>query len=219
MNNILFEKKPSIKYQANPEAQSRFNTIVDNIDTVKLRYNNNELARRANIANAVCELSPDYKGMFEISPDAAFASFFGLEDSKSIDTMESVLKRVRQHTKDSQNALAEFKKLSRDEQDRIVKEHSPNAKKKEVRAGIYGIPSVAEVDNPEYDSEKERYKHRQSKANRTALKQRSPEGTRPGEWRKQHLSHAVAQLGIMEHLRVIFRIVRRRDNHTAEKEK
>ncbi len=156
MNNILFEKKPSIKYQANPEAQSRFNTIVDNIDTVKLRYNNNELARRANIANAVCELSPDYKGMFEISPDAAFASFFGLEDSKSIDTMESVLKRVRQHTKDSQNALAEFKKLSRDEQDRIVKEHSPNAKKKEVRAGIYGIPSVAEVDNPEYDSEKER---------------------------------------------------------------
>lgn len=153
-----------VSYRADDEARKKFNACADNIDAVKTRYANNELARQANIANAICALSPELEEMMNISPDAAFAAFFGLEESKSLDKMETALKRIRVATKESRDALAEFMKLTPEEQDKRVREQSPNAKIPMTATGIYGVPMRYNGDNPNYDPEKEKEEYKRKLA-------------------------------------------------------
>ena len=121
-----------------------------------------EIGRMGSVLNALVSINKKYD---YIDPHEAYREFFG--GDIPLDQAESELESIYAATEGSEDALGEFQKLDKARQDEIVREQSPNAKKR-MPAGaaagypevpVYspsGIPIIVAVDNPDYDPEKER---------------------------------------------------------------
>lgn len=121
-----------------------------------------EIGRMGSVLNALVSINKKYD---YIDPHEAYREFFG--GDIPLDQAESELESIYAATEGSKDALGEFQKLDKARQNEIVREQSPNAKKR-MPAGaaagypevpVYspsGIPIIVAVDNPDYDPEKER---------------------------------------------------------------
>lgn len=121
-----------------------------------------EIGRMGGVLNALVSINKKYD---YIDPHEAYREFFG--GDIPLDQAESELESIYAATEGSEDALGEFQKLDKAQQDEIVRGQSPNAKKgmpAGAAAGypkvpVYspsGIPIIVAVDNPDYDPEKER---------------------------------------------------------------
>ena len=111
-----------------------------------------ENLRMGGVMNALVAINKKYD---YIDPHEAYREFFG--GDIPLDQAESELESIYAATEGSKDALGEFQKLDKAQQDEIVREQSPNAKKRMPVYDSMGLPIANPVrDNPDYDSEKER---------------------------------------------------------------
>lgn len=130
----------------NKADKSLFDRTIDAIDAIKGKGGDENL-RMGGVLNAICAIDPTYNAM---SPDMAFMNFFGC--GTTLEQAEQQLLNIRELTRNSDpNALADFKKLSPEEQEKRIRANSPDAKTKKTVAGYMGIPTAVEVDNPDFD--------------------------------------------------------------------
>ena len=111
-----------------------------------------EIGRMGSVMNALVAINKKYD---YIDPHEAYREFFG--GDIPLDQAESELESIYAATEGSEDALGEFQKLDKARQDEIVREQSPNAKKRMPVYDSMGLPIANPVrDNPDYDPEKER---------------------------------------------------------------
>lgn len=111
-----------------------------------------EIGRMGSVLNALVSINKKYD---YIDPHEAYREFFG--GDIPLDQAESELESIYAATEGSEDALGEFQKLDKARQDEIVREQSPNAKKRMPVYDSMGLPIANPVrDNPDYDPEKER---------------------------------------------------------------
>lgn len=111
-----------------------------------------EIGRMGSVMNALVAINKKYD---YIDPHEAYREFFG--GDIPLDQAESELESIYAATEGSEDALGEFQKLDKAQQDEIVREQSPNAKKRMPVYDSMGLPIANPVrDNPDYDPEKER---------------------------------------------------------------
>ncbi len=111
-----------------------------------------EIGRMGSVLNALVSINKKYD---YIDPHEAYREFFG--GDIPLDQAESELESIYAATEGSKDALGEFQKLDKARQDEIVREQSPNAKKRMPVYDSMGLPIANPVrDNPDYDPEKER---------------------------------------------------------------
>lgn len=139
----------------------KFRNTIRAMRLIKERGGDENL-RMGGVMNALVSINKKYD---YIDPHEAYREFFG--GDIPLDQAESELESIYAATEGSEDALGEFQKLDKARQDEIVREQSPNAKKR-MPAGaaagypevpVYspsGIPIIVAVDNPDYDPEKER---------------------------------------------------------------
>lgn len=139
----------------------KFRNTIRAMRLIKERGGDENL-RMGGVLNALVSINKKYD---YIDPHEAYREFFG--GDIPLDQAESELESIYAATEGSEDALGEFQKLDKARQDEIVREQSPNAKKR-MPAGaaagypkvpVYspsGIPIIVAVDNPDYDPEKER---------------------------------------------------------------
>ena len=139
----------------------KFRNTIRAMRLIKERGGDENL-RMGGVMNALVSINKKYD---YIDPHEAYREFFG--GDIPLDQAESELESIYAATEGSEDALGEFQKLDKAQQDEIVREQSPNAKKgmpAGAAAGypkvpVYspsGIPIIVAVDNPDYDPEKER---------------------------------------------------------------
>lgn len=139
----------------------KFRNTIRAMRLIKERGGDENL-RMGGVMNALVSINKKYD---YIDPHEAYREFFG--GDIPLDQAESELESIYAATEGSKDALGEFQKLDKAQQDEIVREQSPNAKKgmpAGAAAGypevpVYspsGIPIIVAVDNPDYDPEKER---------------------------------------------------------------
>lgn len=141
--------------------REKFRNTIRAMRLIKERGGDENL-RMGGVMNALVSINKKYD---YIDPHEAYREFFG--GDIPLDQAESELESIYAATEGSEDALGEFQKLDKARQDEIVREQSPNAKKR-MPAGaaagypevpVYspsGIPIIVAVDNPDYDPEKER---------------------------------------------------------------
>ena len=139
----------------------KFRNTIRAMRLIKERGGDENL-RMGGVLNALVSINKKYD---YIDPHEAYREFFG--GDIPLDQAESELESIYAATEGSKDALGEFQKLDKARQNEIVREQSPNAKKR-MPAGaaagypevpVYspsGIPIIVAVDNPDYDPEKER---------------------------------------------------------------
>lgn len=139
----------------------KFRNTIRAMRLIKERGGDENL-RMGGVLNALVSINKKYD---YIDPHEAYREFFG--GDIPLDQAESELESIYAATEGSEDALGEFQKLDKARQNEIVREQSPNAKKR-MPAGaaagypevpVYspsGIPIIVAVDNPDYDPEKER---------------------------------------------------------------
>lgn len=111
-----------------------------------------ENLRMGGVINALVSINKKYD---YIDPHEAYREFFG--GDIPLDQAESELEGIYAATEGSKDALGEFQKLEKSQQDEIVRGQSPNAKKRMPVYDSMGLPIANPVrDNPDYDPEKER---------------------------------------------------------------
>ena len=111
-----------------------------------------EIGRMGSVLNALVSINKKYD---YIDPHEAYREFFG--GDIPLDQAESELESIYAATEGSEDALGEFQKLDKARQDEIVREQSPNAKKRMPVYDSMGLAIANPVrDNPDYDPEKER---------------------------------------------------------------
>lgn len=111
-----------------------------------------EIGRMGSVLNALVSINKKYD---YIDPHEAYREFFG--GDIPLDQAESELESIYAATEGSEDALGEFQKLDKARQNEIVREQSPNAKKRMPVYDSMGLPIANPVrDNPDYDPEKER---------------------------------------------------------------
>ncbi len=111
-----------------------------------------EIGRMGGVLNALVSINKKYD---YIDPHEAYREFFG--GDIPLDQAESELESIYAATEGSEDALGEFQKLDKARQNEIVREQSPNAKKRMPVYDSMGLPIANPVrDNPDYDPEKER---------------------------------------------------------------
>ena len=111
-----------------------------------------EIGRMGSVLNALVSINKKYD---YIDPHEAYREFFG--GDIPLDQAESELESIYAATEGSKDALGEFQKLDKARQEEIVREQSPNAKKRMPVYDSMGLPIANPVrDNPDYDPEKER---------------------------------------------------------------
>ena len=139
----------------------KFRNTIRAMRLIKERGGDENL-RMGGVMNALVSINKKYD---YIDPHEAYREFFG--GDIPLDQAESELESIYAATEGSEDALGEFQKLDKAQQDEIVREQSQNAKKgmpAGAAAGypkvpVYspsGIPIIVAVDNPDYDPEKER---------------------------------------------------------------
>lgn len=141
--------------------REKFRNTIRAMRLIKERGGDENL-RMGGVLNALVSINKKYD---YIDPHEAYREFFG--GDIPLDQAESELESIYAATEGSEDALGEFQKLDKARQNEIVREQSPNAKKR-MPAGaaagypevpVYspsGIPIIVAVDNPDYDPEKER---------------------------------------------------------------
>lgn len=147
--------------QENPDKEL-FDKSVDYMP-IGRQNGDDDTRRMGGILNAVCAIKPDYN---YYHPQIAFDLFFG--SGTTIDEAEKRLEAIRELTRNSdQNALSDFKKLSEEEQDKIVREKSPDAKVRETKVapGGYGYISSYK-DNPNFAPQKAKEEYEQELENK-----------------------------------------------------
>ena len=147
--------------QENPDKEL-FDKSVDYMP-IGRQNGDDDTRRMGGILNAVCAIKPDYN---YYHPQMAFDLFFG--SGTTIDEAENRLEAIRELTRNSdQNALSDFKKLSEKEQDKIVREKSPDAKVRETKVapGGYGY-IISYKDNPNFDPQKAKEEYEQELENK-----------------------------------------------------
>lgn len=139
----------------------KFRNTIRAMRLIKERGGDENL-RMGGVLNALVSINKKYD---YIDPHEAYREFFG--GDIPLDQAESELESIYAATEGSEDSLGEFQKLDKARQNEIVREQSPNAKKR-MPAGaaagypevpVYspsGIPIIVAVDNPDYDPEKER---------------------------------------------------------------
>ncbi len=139
----------------------KFRNTIRAMRLIKERGGDENL-RMGGVMNALVAINKKYD---YIDPHEAYREFFG--GDIPLDQAESELESIYAATEGSEDALGEFQKFDKARQNEIVREQSPNAKKR-MPAGaaagypevpVYspsGIPIILAVDNPDYDPEKER---------------------------------------------------------------
>ena len=130
------------------------------------RENGDDDTRRmGGILNAICAIKPDYN---YYHPQIAFDLFFG--SGTTIQEAERRLEAIRELTRNSdENALSDFKKLSEEEQDKIVREKSAKVRETKVAPGGYGYISASK-DNPDFDLKKAKEDYERELENKNTWK-------------------------------------------------
>lgn len=129
----------------------KFRNTIRAMRLIKERGGDENL-RMGGVMNALVSINKKYD---YIDPHEAYREFFG--GDIPLDQAESELESIYAATEGSKDALGEFQKLDKAQQDEIVREQSPNAKKRMPVYDSMGLPIANPVrDNPDYDSEKER---------------------------------------------------------------
>ncbi len=129
----------------------KFRNTIRAMRLIKERGGDENL-RMGGVMNALVAINKKYD---YIDPHEAYREFFG--GDIPLDQAESELESIYAATEGSKDALGEFQKLDKAQQDEIVREQSPNAKKRMPVYDSMGLPIANPVrDNPDYDSEKER---------------------------------------------------------------
>ena len=140
----------------------KFRNTIRAMRLIKERGGDENL-RMGGVMNALVAINKKYD---YIDPHEAYREFFG--GDIPLDQAESELESIYAATEGSEDALGEFQKLDKARQDEIVREQSPNAKKRMPVYDSMGLPIANPVrDNPDYDPEKERadYKAKLDKKN------------------------------------------------------
>ena len=140
----------------------KFRNTIRAMRLIKERGGDENL-RMGGVMNALVAINKKYD---YIDPHEAYREFFG--GDIPLDQAESELESIYAATEGSKDALGEFQKLDKARQDEIVREQSPNAKKRMPVYDSMGLPIANPVrDNPDYDPEKERadYKAKLDKKN------------------------------------------------------
>lgn len=129
----------------------KFRNTIRAMRLIKERGGDENL-RMGSVLNALVSINKKYD---YIDPHEAYREFFG--GDIPLDQAESELESIYAATEGSEDALGEFQKLDKARQDEIVREQSPNAKKRMPVYDSMGLPIANPVrDNPDYDPEKER---------------------------------------------------------------
>lgn len=129
----------------------KFRNTIRAMRLIKERGGDENL-RMGGVMNALVSINKKYD---YIDPHEAYREFFG--GDIPLDQAESELESIYAATEGSEDALGEFQKLDKAQQDEIVREQSPNAKKRMPVYDSMGLPIANPVrDNPDYDPEKER---------------------------------------------------------------
>ena len=117
------------------------------------------------IHNAIATLDSRFNDM---PTKDALALYFGYKEengqNRNFTTGEMVeeLKGLHKIFANSKDALAEFKKLDKEEQDRIIKKNSADATIVQAKGpAFYGVNTLVRVENPNYDHEKARKEYEQ----------------------------------------------------------
>lgn len=111
-----------------------------------------EILRRGAIMNVLYSINNMYR---YIPTKEAYEEFFG--GDIPIEQAEAELDQIYDIALSSKDELLEFHKLDKEEQEKIIRQNSPNAKKRISNYYLFG-PQIAYsiVDNPDYAPEKER---------------------------------------------------------------
>ena len=129
----------------------KFRNTIRAMRLIKERGGDENL-RMGGVLNALVSINKKYD---YIDPHEAYREFFG--GDIPLDQAESELESIYAATEGSEDALGEFQKLDKARQNEIVREQSPNAKKRMPVYDSMGLPIANPVrDNPDYDPEKER---------------------------------------------------------------
>lgn len=129
----------------------KFRNTIRAMRLIKERGGDENL-RMGGVMNALVSINKKYD---YIDPHEAYREFFG--GDIPLDQAESELESIYAATEGSKDALGEFQKLDKARQNEIVREQSPNAKKRMPVYDSMGLPIANPVrDNPDYDPEKER---------------------------------------------------------------
>lgn len=129
----------------------KFRNTIRAMRLIKERGGDENL-RMGGVMNALVSINKKYD---YIDPHEAYREFFG--GDIPLDQAESELESIYAATEGSEDALGEFQKLDKARQDEIVREQSPNAKKRMPVYDSMGLAIANPVrDNPDYDPEKER---------------------------------------------------------------
>ena len=129
----------------------KFRNTIRAMRLIKERGGDENL-RMGGVMNALVAINKKYD---YIDPHEAYREFFG--GDIPLDQAESELESIYAATEGSKDALGEFQKLDKARQNEIVREQSPNAKKRMPVYDSMGLAIANPVrDNPDYDSEKER---------------------------------------------------------------
>ena len=131
--------------------REKFKRTIEAMSFIKER-GGDEALRMGGVLNALVAINKKYD---YIDPYEAYREFFG--GDIPLEQAESELEKIYAATKRSEDALGEFRKLDRAQQDEIVRGQSPNAKKRMPVYDSMGLAIANPVrDNPDYDPEKER---------------------------------------------------------------
>ena len=129
----------------------KFRNTIRAMRLIKERGGDENL-RMGGVMNALVSINKKYD---YIDPHEAYREFFG--GDIPLDQAESELESIYAATEGSKDALGEFQKLDKAQQEEIVRGQSPNAKKRMPVYDSMGLPIANPVrDNPDYDPEKER---------------------------------------------------------------
>lgn len=129
----------------------KFRNTIRAMRLIKERGGDENL-RMGGVMNALVAINKKYD---YIDPHEAYREFFG--GDIPLDQAESELESIYAATEGSEDALGEFQKLDKAQQDEIVRGQSPNAKKRMPVYDSMGLPIANPVrDNPDYNPEKER---------------------------------------------------------------